>query len=303
MIWDSIDFIFRETGLQLRRERLIAIATISTVAVLLLVLGGIVLFLMNVRVWTGRMAQELQVSAYFARDFPRAEAQKTGEDIAKWAEVQSADFVTREESWKSLKQEMPSSARLRGIDNPLSDAVRVRVRNPEQAPRVAKKLEGIEGVRDVVPTAAEAARTGSFAHRVVQVKRAITWAGLIVSILVATAGVFIVHNTVRLALHARWREIYIMQLVGATRAMTASPFLLEGAIHGTLGAAVACCLLVPAHMYLHSLSARVPFFLLAPDRALLPFAVYLIAGGALLGITGSILSIRRYFRRRPEWQK
>jgi cell division transport system permease protein len=169
-------------------------------------------------------------------------------------------------------------------------------------PEVARKLEGLEEVKDVVPDYASAAKEGSFTHRVVQAQRALTWAGVIVSVLVGVAGIFIVHNTIRLALHSRWREIYVMQLVGATRGIIAAPFLLEGMLHGAFGAALACCILIPAHMYLRSLSARsAPFFFLLPDQLMLPFGFYLLLAGAVLGLSGSIVSIRRYLRRRPEW--
>lgn len=302
MISDVIDFVCRETLLHLRRERLIAIATVSTVAVLFLVLGAIVLFLLNVRLWTERMAQELEVSAYFTREVARADALAASREIAAWPEVQSAVFVPKEEGWKWLQERLAGSVNLRGLDNPLPDKVCVRVRDPELVGEVAEKLEGVDGVQDVVPSAAAQRAPGSFAKGVLRLRRAVTLAGIIVSVLVAVAGIFIVHNTVRLALHARWREIYIMQLVGATRAVVAAPFLLEGAVHGLLGAAGAACLLVPTHMYLRSLSAHsAPFFFLAPDSMLLPFSLYLLLAGAVLGLTGSIASLRRFLRRRPEW--
>jgi cell division transport system permease protein len=304
MIWDSVDFIARETALQLRRERLIAIATVSTVAVLLLVVGGVILLLLDLRRSTNRIAEELTVKAYFERQYPRRYAREAKAEIAQWPEVRSATFVTREEGWAQEKRTFPRIAALRGIENPLSDAIALKVKKPEMIPTVARKLAEVRGVQDVVPSASEAGQTTSSARKMQRVQDAVYWAVVIVSLLVAAASVFIVHNTVRLALHARWREIYIMQLVGATRTMVAAPFLLEGAIHGTLGAVISCCLLGPIHMYLNSLAARsAPLWLsLLPDRALLPLAFYLVLAGMLLGASGSILSIRRYFRRRPEWQ-
>jgi len=294
MISDEINFIFREAARQMRRERLIAIATISTVAVLLLVLGALVLFYLNLSLWTGRIAQELEVWAYFAKDVPRAEAERTAAQVGQWAEVASAEFVPKEEGMKKLRTYLPGSSALRGLGNPLPDGVRIRVRDPRLVPAVAWRLAGLPGIKDVLPT--------PLVERVIKVKRAITWAGGIIAALVTVAGVFIVHNTVRLALHSRWREIYIMQLVGATRTFVAAPFIVEGLVHGFLGAAAACCLLIPAHMYLRSLSARAaPFFLLMPDRAMLTFGLCLLLTGAFLGLTGSIVSVRRFLLRRPDW--
>lgn len=296
MIWDAIDFVCREAALQLRRERLIAISTVSTVAVLLVVLGSIALFVMDLRAWTGWMTGQLEVWGFFQSDVPRADATKTLDPIADWPEVQDVKFVTKEEAWQRQKQDFPSIARLEdAIENPLPDAVSIKVREPRHTAAVATKLARVSGI--------DAVRWGGgLAQQLVKFKRTVNWVALVVSLLVLVAAVFIVHNTIRLALHSRWREIYIMQLVGATRTTVAGPFLLEGTIHGILGAALACCVLVPGHMYLRDLAEH-SFFPLAPDRALLFFALYLLLAGALLGLTGSIFSIRRYLRQKPEWHR
>ncbi|MBN1457938.1 MAG: ABC transporter permease [Armatimonadetes bacterium] len=302
MIWNAIDFVCRETALHLQRERLIAIATISTVAVLMLVLGSMVLFLLDVKTWTQRIGDELEVCAYFEREYPREKAEEAAKEVAEWPLVNSASLVTKEEGWERLRSTLASGDRLRDLENPLVDCIRAQARDPEDIAEIAADMEKIEGVRDVIPSSGEAQGEDSFAHKVVQAKRIIAGAGTVIGILVALAGIFIIHNTIRLALHSRWREIYIMQLIGATRAVIAAPFMLEGMIHGGLGAILACCLLVPTHMYLRTLSARsAPFVLLAPDSTLLPFALCLILAGAALGLTGSAFSVRRYLRKRPEW--
>ncbi len=299
MIWHRLEFIWRETLLQLRRERLIAISTVSIVAVLLVLLGANLLFLTNLRLWTGRAASEVEVSAFFAKGYDRLSAQRAAKEIATWPEVESVRFVPREEGWEQFQKSLTGGRKLRGFDaSVLMDAVSVHVHDPSLVEKVAKKLRATAGV-EAVPME----RSGDLARKVVRFKNAVTWAGSLVAILVGLAGLFIVHNTVRLALYARWREIYIMQLVGATRSLVAAPFLLEGAIHGAIGAWLACCVLIPAHMYLRTVAARsAPFFLLQPDRALLPFGCYLILGGALLGLIGSAFSLRRFLRRKPEWQ-
>jgi cell division transport system permease protein len=304
MIWDAVDFVCRETALHIKRERLIGIATVSTVGVLLLVLGAIALFVLDLQLWTGRLTGEIRVRAYFASDFPREEAQKTADEIAEWPEVQSVLFVSKEEGWEEMKGKLSGSARL-GDDfrNVLPDAVWVRPTDVDIVVGLAEKLEGLNGVKTVNPSSEESKRTGGLTQSLARFKRVVSWAGLVVAALVVVAGVFIVHNTIRLALHSRWREIYIMQLVGATRATVAAPFLLEGMLQGLIGSALACYLLVPAHMYLRDLSASAaPFFFLLPDGALLSFSLYLLLAGAVLGLTGSALSSRRYLHRRPEWQ-
>ncbi len=302
MIWNTIDFVCRETALHLKRERLIAVATISTVAVLMIVLGAMLLFLVDLRVWTYRIGDVLEIRAHFEPDFPREQAEERVSEVTLWPTVREARLIPKEEGWQMLRSWLASGDKLETIDNPLGHCIQVYVREPEFVPEVAAGLEKFAGVKAVVPSSGEATKKDSFAHKVVQFKRIIAGAGIVIGSLVVLAGVFIVHNTIRLALHSRWREIYIMQLIGAGRGVIAAPFLLEGILQGTVGAVLACCFLVPAHMYLRSLSERsAPFLLLAPDNVLLVFGIAVAASGAVLGLTGSAFSVRRYLRRKPEW--
>jgi cell division transport system permease protein len=239
------------------------------------------------------MTEELEVWAYFRKDVPRDAATKASKPIAGWPEVRSVKFVTKEEAWERQKHDLPGTARLGDFDNPLPDAVCVKVYDPSQSAGVGKRLERLPGIKVVN-------WGGSLARSLMKLKRAVNWTGIVVSLLVAIAGVFIVHNTIRLALHTRWREIYIMQLVGATRAVIAAPFLLEGMIHGLLGATIACCVLIPAHMYLRGRTEG-SFLELSSNHELLFFGLCLLAAGGFLGLTGSAVSVRRYLRRKPEW--
>lgn len=296
MIWNTIDFVCRETALHLRRERLIAITTISTVAVLMLVLGSMLLFLVDARAWTQQIENMLEVNAHFDKDHPRSDTEERLAEVAKWPHVREARLVPKEEGWQWLRSWLATGDSLDDEDNPLGDRIQVFVTEPKFLPEVAAKLEKLKGVKRVFPGSDE----DDFAHKIVQLRRIITGSGIVIGVLVALAGVFIVHNTIRLALHSRWREIYIMQLIGTGRGVITAPFLLEGICHGGLGALLACCILIPAHMYLRSLSER-SFVLLAPDSVLLTFGAAVVIAGAVLGLTGSTLSVRRYLRRRPEW--
>jgi cell division transport system permease protein len=62
---------------------------------------------------------------------------------------------------------------------------------------------------------------------------------LLLSVFLLLAAILLIWNTIRTAIFARRREIEVMKLVGATDWFIRLPFMLEGLLHGLIGAGLA----------------------------------------------------------------
>ena len=117
---------------------------------------------------------------------------------------------------------------------------------------------------------------------------------LVVGIIV----LFIIVNTIRLAVVARAEEIEIMRLVGASDAFIRWPFVFEGALVGLLGASITLGLLAlgadPLSAFMVDFFRVLPLQLgsLARDSSLL-----VLGTGLGLGVLGSWVSVRTYLIR------
>ncbi|NIR02005.1 MAG: hypothetical protein GTN78_17730, partial [Gemmatimonadales bacterium] len=98
-----------------------------------------------------RLADALEVYAHFERGLAREEALGRMAEIADWPQVEAVEFVSREEGWEQFKSKLASGGKLDGLDNPVTDCVRVRVANPELLAEVSANLARVDGVSDVVP--------------------------------------------------------------------------------------------------------------------------------------------------------
>jgi cell division transport system permease protein len=132
-------------------------------------------------------------------------------------------------------------------------------------------------------------------HGLLSSGRLVVLAIALVVLLCATA---VVSNTVRLSLHARMREVEVLRLVGASPRYVKAPFLVEGALLGAGGSALAIVSLALAFFWLRgrfdssiaSLIGMRPLFL-----SWTLVAMFVVAGSAL-GATGSALAMRRWLR-------
>ena len=106
---------------------------------------------------------------------------------------------------------------------------------------------------------------------------------------------FIIVNTIRLAVVARAEEIEIMRLVGASDAFIRWPFIFEGALVGLIGAVVTLALLAlgaePLGRFMTGFFQVLPLQLGSLGRDL---TFIVLVTGVGLGVLGSWVSVRSY---------
>jgi cell division transport system permease protein len=152
---------------------------------------------------------------------------------------------------------------------------------------MAKKFSAYAGVEDVTYGKQGAAVISAL-------YRLLAYGGTALAILLGVSVVFIISNSVRLALYSRGQEIELMQWIGATRAFIQLPFLIEGTLLAVLGSALAVGVLT----VLYFLLPQEVMLFLSQSNGLdfLPPRVvaYMIAGGGLLGLAGGLVSVSRF---------
>jgi len=110
------------------------------------------------------------------------------------------------------------------------------------------------------------------------------------------AAALTVANVVRLALNSRRDELDIMQLVGAPQAYVRGPFIMEGALHGGMGALAALVLLTILFYALRRpvLDPLATALNLSSVAFLsLSRAFTLLAGGLVVGCLAGLVATRR----------
>ena len=106
---------------------------------------------------------------------------------------------------------------------------------------------------------------------------------------------FVIINTISLAVYARRNEIIVMRYVGAARWFIATPFVLEGVIIGLVASGLAFFIEGQIYMYITSMiTGELGLIKLIPYSELRDLMLYSFLGvGVLTGVVGSILSLRK----------
>ena len=113
-------------------------------------------------------------------------------------------------------------------------------------------------------------------------------------------SLIIISNTIKLAMFDRREEIAIMRMVGATNGFIRLPFVVEGFILGLLGAVCSFFLewgLYEAIRGAIASSGQLSFLhVVSFSTVVLPVALVCVVTGLLIGVVGSLMSIRKFLK-------
>ncbi|MCS7191456.1 MAG: ABC transporter permease [Armatimonadetes bacterium] len=233
MSWLSLLAFFLEEALvNLRRHKLVTIATVTTIAV---TIGVWVLFYLEARAWEKLLiweGQKLERLCVFLK--PKADektASNLAEQVQKLPQVVQVRFVHKNEGLKKLQEIFGNSVPLEDLvgHNPLPHALEVTCRSPQEAAECATKIKQMPMVDEVTFPAVAV-------QKYIQMVRSIRWRNHMLSILLAIIAFILIFNALRVSVYGRRNEIRIMQLVGATVWTVRGPLLMEGLLYGVLGA-------------------------------------------------------------------
>jgi cell division transport system permease protein len=278
----NLEFFMRETFINVRRNGLMSLATVSAVFIGLCILGALSLATVNLNRWSEQLVRQVEIMVPLHDGLTAEQSRAVRLRIEKLPGVRRVQFVSRQQAL----QRMGLNAESLGFaSSPLFDSFDVSVTAPERVTATAAVIQQIRGV-----DAKNVDYGERFAEEIFALRRTVWLVGGTAVILLALAMLLIVSNTIRLTVFARRREIRLMQLIGATNEFICAPFVLEGAFHGVVGAVAACAALKVVYNTLAGWMP--PFFPLADVRWL---SAVLFTAGIAFGFAGSAISLRRYF--------
>jgi cell division transport system permease protein len=284
----SFFFLIRETWLNLWRQGLMALASITTATISLTIVGVFVVLGCQTYAILYGAPRQLEVHAFLSPDASRERAEALAREAETLAGVTRVTLVPREQAWAQWSKDYQDV--LDGFKgNPFPDKLEIKAATPEQTLAVADWIRRMPGV-DKVNEAREVLRQWVAIFNVART------VALALGLLLALGSAAIISNAIRMTLFARRRDIRVMQLVGATNGFIRFPFVLEGMVEGALGGAFASALLAGALQYY---STRVVSSVLLAAQFHLPldlpiFCASLVLGGAVIGMLGSLVSVRKF---------
>ncbi|MDO5713034.1 MAG: permease-like cell division protein FtsX [Tissierellia bacterium] len=287
--------ILKEAVKGLWRNKAMGTASIISITAVLLIFGIVLLMILNVNKIVFDAGTKLDKVVLFLED-EVTEQQK--DDLIGTIEtnkkVKSVSFTSKEEALEEYKKSFEDEEYIfEGLPgNPLPASLTVEVENLEDANQVVNEVKDFPGVYKVQ-------YFDEVVEKMIKISKGVQIGGGLVVFILIFVAIVLIHNTIKIALTNRHREIQIMKYVGAKNQYISGPFLLEGMFFGLIGALLGLGILYFVYGQLFQ-KANLQMVNIIGSEFISPYLIFtdLIIIFACLGIgigyLGSVISVSRF---------
>jgi cell division transport system permease protein len=277
------------------RNAAMSLAATATMTLMLLLLAGFWIIQAGFLASLSYVEDKVGVVADLEENAKTLEIRDLQGRLEDLPQVTSVEFISKEEALRRYREERAANGQpdLTAFlsENPLPASLEAKLESPEDYRAVVAFLDGEEIVRKVQ-------NIEDTTDRLVTLTNFLRTFGVLLLGVIGAIVLFIVINTIRLAVLGRAEEIEVMRLVGASDAFIRWPFVFEGALVGLLGAALTLGVLVgaaePLGRFMTGFFQILPINIGSISRDV---TALVVLAGMGLGIVGAWVSVRTYLIR------
>jgi len=288
-------YLAQEAVVGLRRNPLMTIAMVLTVALSLVLLGASLLLGSQVRLAAGDWYGKIEVSIFLC-DGRQCEAisPEQREDIrAKLTEdplVAEVFYESKTEAYERFKEQFSDQPELVASVGPedLPESFRVKLHDPEQFAAIYDRFSAYPGVEEVVDQR-------EFLKQFFAVTDKMKVASFATALVLLVISSLLITNTIVISAHARREQTGIMKLVGASNWYIRLPFVVEAIFAGVVGALLSwLLLLVAVPAFVRGLAAYIQFMPFIGVGEVVGYGPLLLLAGVVIATVSSLIALQFY---------
>lgn len=291
-------FLVKEGLNNIKKNAAKSISTLFVIGATMLILGIFIILLENVNNFVNIVEEEQGIQAFIEDGIStEARIQKVKEQVEKINGVKSVAYLDKDAAFEDAKKILgDQDYLLEGLEKAeiFPASFIIKINNLKDGQSIQKKLEAIDGIYKV-----------RYSEVTIQTIMTISKVAKISLVIIGTImliiSVFIISNTIKLAVYSNKREIVIMRYIGATNKFITTPYIIEGIFLGVLGSFISWIFVSLGYILLY---AKVPQVASALGTyGLMPYSKlwYIVLGfnllvGLVIGMLGSKFSVKKYLK-------
>ena len=288
----KLGYLFKEGVRNLFTHGFMSFAAVCVTVACLVIIGSFSLIIYNLGLFVSDMEQQNRILVYVDETYNTAEAKSVGSKINLVENVREAVFMSREEAGRRFIEQQGGGEAYEGIDaSTFRDRFVVTLEDNSLMEQTVRDISQIQGVADI-------SDRPELAKGFTTIQRILNLASVAIILVLLVVSLFMISNTIKLAMYDRRDEIGIMKMIGATNRFIRFPYFVEGFLIGVISAAAAFFLEWGLYDLLAEKVTEVQslqLFNIVPFREVLkPMVLTFGAAGLFVGMFGSVMSIRKF---------
>lgn len=278
-----------------------SVVSIMTIAINVFVIVVFFTVVTNVNFMMTEFEKNIGVAVFFKEGVGEEQILALKDTMEKRSEVYRVEYISAQMAWESFKSQYFGNREELlvgfGEDNPLaqSASLQISLADISKQGTLVQVLKSEEIVRHV-------RETRDVTYIVEAVNKLVTYVSIGLLIILIVLALFLISNTIRLAVTLRSEEIGIMRYIGARNMMIRGPFLVEGIVIGLIGASIPLLIFYFAYPSVviqiqrsYAILSEYLIFL-SRDRILKTLIPIALISGAGIGYIGSRITVGKYLK-------
>ena len=256
------------------------------VALVLFLFGIVGWFFLNLRNTGTYLKENIQVHAWLAPTTSKKQIDSIKNYVTNLPYTKTVEYVTKEMAAANWNKENDTTWKKILDNNPLPESIDFYVKAGYVQQDSLNLLS--ENIREKFPNTIKEFQFPT--ETVNKVGYFVKWAAIVVlalALLLTILVIFLIDNTIRLAMYSNRFLVKTMQMVGATRGFISKPMNIRAVINGLIASAIAIVLLWASVMILET---TVPVFKLLHDTKTM---LLLFLAMVIIGISITYFSTQR----------
>ena len=276
------------------RNGIMTVASIMVLVSCLVVMGSFWLLLQNVDANLEQLRLLNEIVIFIDQKKTDEEVAEIGAQIRALDNVAEVTFVSKEQALEEESERYAEFTNIHDLlidDNPYRDSFIIKYIDNAKVATLDYQVGQIDGVAKVNDRL-------DIAIAIEKIKSGVSMVLIWFMVILFVVSIFVIINTIKLAVHSRRTEITIMRYIGATDWFVILPFIFEGILIGLVSSGLAY--LVEWYMYGYVVSMIGDNFnmltILSFNDIRAMLAIAFVGIGVVTGIIGSTISTRRYLK-------
>jgi cell division transport system permease protein len=309
----SIKRVFKAGFLGFWRNRVVSLTAVVVMSTTLFAIGSLLFSNALVSQSVTELENKVDIDVYFVTTAPETDITDLKTSLEALPEVATVTYTSRDEVLENFRERHANDQlTLQALDelgeNPFGATLSIKAKDTSHYEGIAKYLDqeqtALQSGGSPIIDKINYYQNKDAIDKLSSIIAASERSSLAKTIALVLISILITFNTIRLAIFNAREEIAVMKLVGASNWYARGPFIVEGAIYGTVAAIIALLLFYPMTLWLGPLFYPFSFFSDFSTTNLMGYylsnfltiSLVVLGSGIFLGVVSSFLAAARYLK-------